>query len=114
MVGQEKDSSLDQIKKKLLMVTQNALQKAIENIRAGITTTQNIGNTIEKYVHSQGFFVVKEYGGHGIGHEMHQSPFIPNYKIPAELSTVIPKNTAICIEPLVQIDNAEIQLAADN
>jgi len=113
-VGQEKDNLLDQEKKKLLMVTQTALQKVIENIQPGITTTQDIGSIIEKYVHSQGYFAVKEYGGHGIGHEMHESPFIPNYKIPAENSMVISENTAICVEPLVQIDNAEIKLSADN
>jgi len=113
-VGQEKDNLLDQAKKKLLMVTQTALQKVIENIQPGITTTQDIGNIIEKYVHSQGHYIIKEYGGHGIGHEMHEAPFIPNHKISAEQSVVILENTAICVEPLVQIGNAEIKLSADN
>jgi methionyl aminopeptidase len=115
IVDQEKDNSLDQAKKtKLLMVTQTALQKVIEKIQPGITTTQDIGSIIEEYVHSQGYYVIKEYGGHGIGHTMHEKPFIPNYKIPSEHSTVILENTAICVEPLVQIDNAEIKLSKDN
>jgi methionyl aminopeptidase len=115
IVDQKESKSPDQAKKiKLLMVAQTALQKAIENIQPGITTTQDIGNIIEEYVHSQNHYVIKEYGGHGIGHEMHESPFIPNYKISAERSVVILENTAICVEPLVQIDNAEIKLSADN
>jgi len=114
IVGQEKDNLLDQAKKKLLMVTQAALQKVIENIQPGITTTQDIGKIIEEYVHSQeGYYVIKEYGGHGIGHEMHEKPFIPNYKISAERSVVISENTAICVEPLVQIGDAKIQVSAD-
>jgi methionyl aminopeptidase len=114
-VGQEEDNSLDRVKKtKLLMVAQTALQEVIEKIQPGITTTQDIGNIIEEYVNSQNHYVIKEYGGHGIGHAMHERPFIPNYKIPNEHSTVILENTAICVEPLVQIDNAEIKLSTDN
>jgi len=114
IVDQEKDSSPDQAKKtKLLMVAQTALQKVIEKIQPGITT-QSIGNIIEEYVNSENHYVIKEYGGHGIGHEMHETPFIPNYKIPDKHSVVIRENTAICVEPLVQIDNAEVELSAKN
>lgn len=112
IVGQEKDDLLAQTKKNLLMVAQTSLQKVIESIRPGVTTTQDIGRVIEEYIPS-GYCVIKEYGGHGIGHSMHEKPFIPNYKIPAEHSVVIPVDTAICAEPLVQIDNAEIQLSAN-
>ena len=115
IVGQEEDGLLDQEKKtKLLMVAQTALQRVIEKIQPGITTTQDIGNTIEEYVNSEKHHVIKEYGGHGIGHEMHETPFIPNYKISDKYSVVIHENTAICVEPLVQIDNAEVELSAEN
>ena len=104
----------DKKKEKLISVAKNALQKAIEIIRPNLTTTQDIGKTIEEYVQSQGYHVIKEYGGHGIGRFMHEKPFIPNYKISSERSTIIRENTAICIEPLVQIENAEIKLSPNN
>ncbi|CAJ0631110.1 2248_t:CDS:1, partial [Entrophospora sp. SA101] len=104
----------DKEKQKLIAVTKNALQKVIESIKPNITTTQDIGNVIEDYVQGQGYHVIKEYGGHGIGRFMHEKPFIPNYKISSERSVVILENTAICVEPLVQIGNAEIKLSPNN
>lgn len=114
IVGEEKEDLLNQEKKKILMVTQNALQKVIENIKPGITTTQDIGNIVEEYVHSQGYYAVKEYGGHGIGENMHEKPFIPNYLSKESENVTIKKNTAICVEPLVQAGNADIKLSPDN
>jgi len=109
----ERESN-DKKKEELISVAKNALQKVIEIIRPNITTTQDIGKTIEEYVQSRGYHVVKEYGGHGIGNFMHKKPFIPNYKIPSERSVIIRENTAICVEPLVQIGNAEIKLSPNN
>ncbi|CAG8850437.1 34287_t:CDS:1, partial [Racocetra persica] len=109
-----KDYLLTQTKEKLLIVTKTALQKVIENIKPGITTAQDIGSIIEEHVNSQGHYVIKEYGGHGIGHEMHEAPFIPNYKISVKHNAIIPENSAICVEPLVQIDNSLVELSTDN
>ena len=58
------------------MVTQTALQKVIEKIQPGITTTQEIENIIEEYVYPQGYYIIKEYGGHGISHIV-----LPSYMI---------------------------------
>jgi len=101
-------------KQNLLNVTKGALQEAIAQIKPGVViTTQDIGAIIENYVHAQGYYVIKEYGGHGIGYLMHQEPFIPNYKIPKEISVEILPDTAICIEPLVQIGDAKIKLSTN-
>jgi len=110
----DNENNSDKEKKKLISVAKNALQKVVENIQPNITTTQDIGKLIEEYVQSQGYHVIKEYGGHGIGRFMHEKPFIPNYKIPLERSVIIRDNTAICVEPLVQIENAEIKLSPNN
>jgi methionyl aminopeptidase len=109
--GEKKE---DKEKEKLILIAKNALQKVVENIQPNITTTQDIGKLIEEYVQSHGYHVIKEYGGHGIGRFMHERPFIPNYKISSEQSAIIRENTAICVEPLVQIGNAEIQLSPKN
>ena len=100
----------NEIKRKLLNITKNSLYYAIQNIRPNITTTQEIGNMLEKYIRSRGYHPIKEYGGHGIGENLHQEPFIPNYKTP-DRGAIIREGMFICIEPLVQIGDAEIKLS---
>jgi len=108
----------DKEKEELLSVAESALNTAIKNIQPGLTTNQDIGGWIEKhvqdYVKPQRYYVIKEYGGHGIGWFMHEKPFIPNYQDLTKPSLVIQKNTAICIEPLVQIGNGKIKLSSEN
>ena len=74
------------------MVTQTALQKVIEKIQPGITTTQEIGNIIEEYVHPQGYYVIKEYGGHRIGHIVLPSYMIYSLIIQASPAKKLKKN----------------------
>jgi methionyl aminopeptidase len=100
----------DEMKKKLLTVTKNSLHYVIQNIQPNITTTQDIGNMIERYVRNRGYYPVKEYGGHGIGEKLHQDPFIPNYKI-ANKGEVIKEGMFICVEPLVQIGDSQIDVS---
>ena len=101
-------------KEKLILVTKNALEKAIQALKPNQTTTSEIGKVIEDYVRGENYHVIREYGGHGIGNFMHQKPFIPNYPVPLADSSTIQENTAICIEPLVQTNHGEIQLASNN
>lgn len=107
--------------KELLEVTEGALQEAINSIKPGITTNQDIGHTIEQYIAEKNknrekdkkYYVIRRYGGHGIGREMHQEPFIPNFRDITLPGITIQKNAAICIEPLVQMGDEAIELAAD-
>jgi methionyl aminopeptidase len=100
----------DEMKKKLLAVTKNSLYYVIQNIKPGITTTQDIGGMIEKYTRIRGYYSIREYGGHGIGEKLHQEPFIPNYKTPNK-GEIIEEGMFICVEPLVQINDAKISVA---
>lgn len=100
----------DEEKKKLLRVTKNSLYHAIQSIKPNITTTQDIGTTLEKYIRSRGYYPIKEYGGHGIGQSLHEEPFIPNYKT-ANKGTIIKTGMVICIEPLVQVDDGKVAVA---
>lgn len=112
VVGEE--ANQEQIK--LLEITKRALKCAIESIQPGITTNHDIGKIIKEEVEkTPGFYVIKEFGGHGIGNEMHLPPFIPNSPLenPNKESVLILPNTAICIEPLVQTGNAKIKLSSD-
>ena len=64
--------------KKLLLVTQEALEKAIGQMRAG-NRLFDICSTVEQHVKANGFSVVREYVGHGIGTQLHEEPQVPNY-----------------------------------
>ncbi|CAG8572123.1 893_t:CDS:1 [Ambispora gerdemannii] len=99
-------------KNNLLNITKNSLYYVIQNIQPNITTTQDIGAMLEKYIRARGYYPIKEYGGHGIGEELHMKPFIPNYKTPQK-GKIISEGMFICIEPLVQIGDEEIKLSAD-
>lgn len=99
--------------KNLLNVTKNSLHYVIQNIRPNITTTQDIGAMLEKYIRARGYYPIKEYGGHGIGNSLHQEPFIPNYKT-RDKGEIIREGMFICIEPLVQENDGEIEVSANN
>lgn len=99
--------------KNLLRVTKDSLHYVIQNIQPNITTTQDIGAMLEKYIRTRGYYPIKEYGGHGIGSSLHQEPFIPNYKT-REKGEVIRTGMFICIEPLVQENDGEVELLPNN
>ncbi|RHZ35510.1 type I methionyl aminopeptidase [endosymbiont GvMRE of Glomus versiforme] len=102
----------DEKKKNLLSVTKNSLHYVIQKIIPNKTTVQDIGEMLEKYIRTRGYHPIKEYGGHGIGEKLHQEPFIPNYKIPNK-GGIIKSGMFICIEPLVQINDAKIEISKD-
>src|ERR1035437_2088462 len=64
--------------RKLLRVTRESLELAIEQVRAGHRLFDVCG-TVEEHVTSNGFSVVREYVGHGIGTQLHEEPQVPNY-----------------------------------
>jgi methionyl aminopeptidase len=66
---------------KLVRVTEDALEAAIETIRPG-GRLSDIGAAIEQVAEGAGFSLVREYGGHGIGRAMHEDPFIQNFGSP--------------------------------
>src|SRR6185436_4897377 len=72
----------DERKRNLLKATRSSLYYVIQKIVPNKTTTQDIGEMLEKYIRTRGYYPIKEYGGHGIGEKLHQEPFIPNYKTP--------------------------------
>ena len=100
----------DEIKRNLLKITKNSLHYVIQKIIPNQTTTQDIGAMLERYIKNRGYYPIKEYGGHGIGEKLHQDPFIPNYKI-SNKGEIIKEGMFICIEPLVQIGDAEVNVS---
>jgi len=84
----------------LIEVTEKSLEMAINVVKPG-ARIGDIGATIQNYVESFGFSVPRNYTGHGIGLDMHEDPFIPNYGT-FNSGPRLREGMVICIEPMVQ------------
>ena len=96
----------------LLDVTEGALNAAIEKMRVG-NRTGDVSAAVQNYVESRGFYVTREYTGHGVGREMHEGPQVPNY---GKAGTGMPLKAGmtIAIEPMVLIGTSETKVLPDN
>jgi methionyl aminopeptidase len=97
---------------KLIAVTGEALERGIAAAKVG-NRLGDIGATVQQYVESQGFSVVRNYVGHGIGRAMHEDPQVPNYGT-ADLGRVIKEGLCIAIEPMVNIGGIATRVLEDN
>jgi methionyl aminopeptidase len=86
---------------KLIEVTEQALSVGIAMMRAG-NKTGDVSAAIQQYVEAQGFHVVREYTGHGVGRNMHEGPQVPNYGTPGTGVLLRPGMT-IALEPMVLV-----------
>lgn len=92
--------------KKVVEVARKALDIGISVVRAGVRTG-DIGAAIQQYVESQGCSVVREYGGHGIGKNMHQGPFVSHWGTRGA-GDVLKAGMCITIEPMVNLGQPDI------
>lgn len=92
---------------RLLRVGKKALKRGIKQAKIG-STFGDIGNTIQRYVESQGFNVVRELGGHGIGREIHEDPMVLNYGKRGE-GPEIKEGMVFCIEPMLTAGNWKLK-----
>lgn len=97
--------------KRLAGVTQQAMWKGIELVRPG-TRLGDIGHAIEKFVHAQGFSVVQEYCGHGIGRGFHEDPQVLHYG-KAGTGIELQAGMTFTIEPMVNAGKRHIKLLPD-
>lgn len=96
---------------KLLDVTQQALAKAIEQVRPG----KHIGDVawaVQNWVESHGYHVPREYSGHGVGRQMHEGPQVPNYGTQGRGLELKPGLT-IAIEPMVLVGTHRTRVLSD-
>jgi len=101
-------------KQKLLEVTKKALEIGIEKAIPG-NKVFDISDSIQKFVESNGFSVVRELVGHGIGKQLHLEPQIPNYSVPRtfSLDTVLVEGMCLAIEPMVNLGKKDIYTMKD-
>jgi len=91
---------------KLVEVTKQAFFEGLKFAKKGYRVG-DISNAIYEYVTKNGFSILREFQGHGIGREMHEDPGVPNYGKPGRGMRLEPGMT-ICIEPMVLAGNREI------
>ncbi len=96
---------------RLIRVTKKSLKRGIKKAKVG-NTVGDIGNTIERYVHSQGLGLVKELAGHGIGKKLHEDPQILNYG-KRHKGEKLRAGMLICIEPMVTLGSGKVKKAKD-
>jgi methionyl aminopeptidase len=95
----------------LLDTTESALQAAIDKMRPG-NRSGDVSAAIQQVVESRGFYVTREYTGHGVGRQMHEGPQVPNYGIAGRGLPLRPGMT-IALEPMVLAGTSATRVLSD-
>lgn len=96
---------------KLMEVTKNALYKGLSVIKPN-AYFNDIGEAIEKYVKPYGYGIVEEFTGHGIGRNLHEDPYIPNYG-KGGYGPIIKEGMTMCVEPMINMGTKHIDILDD-
>lgn len=102
---------IDVDKRKLMDVTKESLMKGIAEAKPG-NHVSDIGHAIQKYVEAEGYSVVRELVGHGIGTALHEDPQVPNYGMPKQ-GPQLQEGMCLAIEPMINLGDKEIFTADD-
>ncbi len=98
---------------KLLEVTREALEVGIRAAQVG-NTIADIGRAIEMYIKSQGQYgIVRDLSGHGVGHAVHEDPWVPNYYVKQLESWKVEPGAVIAIEPMVTMGDWRVRVLDD-
>ena len=107
-VGEINDSA-----RRLLNITEESLELAIDKVRAG-NRLFDVCGTVENYVIANGFSIVREFVGHGIGTSLHEEPQIPNYVDRRGENPRLKPGMVLAIEPMVNAGKPETKVLADH
>lgn len=99
-------------KKKLVEVTREAMMKGLEQVKPW-GFLGNIGAAVKEYAEAHGYSVVREFGGHGIGFEFHEEPFVSHVSQP-ETGMVLVPGMVFTIEPMINMGCKEIDMDHPN
>lgn len=95
----------------LLDATKASLYEAIKAAKPG-NRLGDIGSTVQKYVESRGYSVVRDFVGHGIGAKLHEDPSVPNFGTPGRGVRLLPGMT-LAIEPMINLGGPEVKTLSD-
>lgn len=107
-MGVGKISSLAQ---RLIEVTEQALEIGIRQLRAG-NRVGDVSAAIQSHVEAAGFYVTREYTGHGVGRQMWEGPQVPNYGIPGR-GMLLRQGMCIALEPMVLVGTSQTRVLLD-
>jgi methionyl aminopeptidase len=96
---------------RLIEVAQKALARAIEQAVAG-NRVGDISSAIQATVEAQGFSVVREFAGHGIGRRLHENPEVPNFGAPGK-GELLHENMTLAIEPMINAGRPWVKILPD-
>lgn len=97
---------------RLLKVTEQALELAIDKVRLG-NRLGDVSATVQQYAEKNGYSVVREFVGHGIGKAMHEEPQVPNFGDPGH-GPVLKPGMVFAIEPMVNAGGPAVRVLDDN
>lgn len=97
---------------RLLVATREALDRGIAKIRSGARLSE-YARAVERRVRQDGFSVVRDLVGHGVGRELHEEPQIPNYFLDGMPDFSFRKGMTVALEPMVNAGGFAIRLAPD-
>ncbi|MBI5138972.1 MAG: type I methionyl aminopeptidase [Candidatus Vogelbacteria bacterium] len=98
--------------RELIDTTEKALNVGIAQVRADVRMGE-IGSAIEAVARPHGYGIVRELGGHGVGHEVHEEPYIPNFGKP-NTGPVLRAGMVLALEPMFNLGTGEISNGKDN
>jgi methionyl aminopeptidase len=97
--------------RRLMKATEEALHQGIAVCRPGMRVG-DIGYAVQRHAEAQGYSVVREFVGHGIGTSLHEEPQVPNYGPPGRRERLVP-GMCLAIEPMVNVGGPEVQVLKD-
>ncbi|NMA28190.1 MAG: type I methionyl aminopeptidase [Burkholderiales bacterium] len=97
---------------KLMDITRESLYLGIDQARPG-NFIRDISKAVQDHVEKNGFTVVRDLVGHGVGHSVHEEPQVPNFVGPRKGPKILP-GLVIAIEPMVNVGTCDVVMLADN
>jgi len=98
--------------KQLLEVTEKALYVGLEQAKPG-NYVSDISHAIETFVKPYGYGIVEEFTGHGIGRELHEAPYVPNFGKPKQ-GPILKPGMTFCVEPMLNLGTKRVRILEDN
>jgi methionyl aminopeptidase len=98
--------------KKLLEVTEQSLYIGLEQAKPG-NHVSDISYAIESFIKPFGYGIVEEFTGHGIGRELHEEPYVPNFGKPKQ-GPILKPGMTFCVEPMVNLGTKRVKVLSDN
>jgi len=97
---------------KLLDVTEKSLYVGLDQAKPG-NRVSDISHAIEAFVKPYGYGIVEEFTGHGIGRELHEEPFVPNFGKPNQ-GPILKPGMTFCVEPMINLGTKRVKVLMDN